>query len=337
MNNKLKKFFTPRNTLILVVVAVVIYIIVSLFSVVKKDEVEITNTENMKFSKFETFDDYILHLFKTDNLFVLKDSEGVTVYETEEHITDFIFLDKENILISVLSENTVNSDLLYSVKKINLTTLESEEIYNLNGEMYMFSKDSNAVIVNTQLKKVFEFGSRTVTYDLPKDFYKVFYSNNEIFGVYYYVEEDNTYSYVYQYTEDGFKEVFLLHGKISFISTDYNNHNKIYITFTSKSNPTVPAVCEKYLVNLSTSNSGEKIYTHLTGRVLSGANGNYLLNTETYMLNLLNSDLSIKSDAASLNEELPLSVVKIDKKSGTLYCVDSNYIIRKDLIENEKK
>lgn len=336
MNKKLKNFFTPRNIFILLIIIVGIYIVTSLFNITKKDEPTIINTENMKFSKFETFDDYVLHLFKNDNSFSIKDSEGTTVYETEEHITDFIFLDKEHILISVLSENTVNSDLLYSVKKINLTTLESEEIYNLNGEMYMFSKDSNVVIVNTQLKKAFEFGSKTVTHDLPKDFYKVFYSNNEIFAVYYYIEDDNIYSYVYQYTENGFEEVFLFRGKISFISTDYNNPNKIYITFTSKANPIVPEVCEKYLINLSTSNSGEKIYTHLTGRIFSGANGTYLLNTETYMLNLLNSDLSIKSDAASLHRELPLSMVKIDKKSGTLYCVDSNYKIRKDLIENEK-
>lgn len=339
MNKKLKNFFTLKNCFIFLVVSIVIYMSVSFFNITKEAKKDIVNVKDMQFSKYDSFNDNLLYLYKIDNEFVITDSEKEELYRTDEHVSDFILLDEENILISILAENTFNSDLVYSVKKVNLKTLNSEEIYNLNGDISIFNKDSNAVIVNTELQKAFEFGTKTLTHNFPKNFDKVFSSNNEIFAVYYYVENENIQSYVYGYTEEGFKELFIFPGKISFISTDFNNSNKIYITYTSNTNPnpTVPIVCEKYLVNLSNNNNGEKIYPHLTGRILSGANGIYLLNTETKVLSVLNSDLSIKSIATHIHNELPLSMAKIDKKSGTLYCVDNGYLIRKDIVENEAK
>lgn len=339
MNNTLKKILTPKNCFIALVGVVSIYAVTSFFNLSKKLETTTETIQNIQFSKYDTLNDNLLYLYKINNEFAITDSDRNELYKTEEHITDFIILDNDNIAISVLSENTVNSDLLYSVKNVNLKTLQSEELYNLNGDISIFTKDSNVIIVNTELKKVFEFGSKNVTHDFPKDFDKVFSSNNEIFAVYHFINNEDIHSYVYQYTNEGFKEVFLFPGNISFISSDFNNNNKLYITYTSKTNPNpnIPVVCEKYLINLSNNNSGEKIYTHLNGRILSGSNGNYLLNTTTKVLNVLNSDLSIKSVAAPLHKELPLSMVKIDRKSGTLYCVDSKYTIRKDLGINESK
>lgn len=333
MNKNLKKLLTPKNIFILLIILVFIYITVSFFNIFKNTKPTVIEVNDKQFSKFESLNDNVLYLYKLDNSFVINDEEGQTIYETEEHITDFIFLDKENILISVLSDDTINSDNIYSVKKLNLHSLKVEEIYNLNGEISIFSKNSNAIIINNTLQKVFEFGSKTSNTDLPKKFDKIFSCNNDLFAVYYYIENNYIKSLVYKYNDTGFESLFSFPGKISFISSDFNNSNKIYITYTSdiNDNPLLPVVCEKYLVNLSANDSGEKIYSHLNGRVISGLNGTYLLNTQNKELYILNQDLSIKSVAASLHAELPLSLVKIDKESGTLYCIDSKYIVRKDI------
>lgn len=333
MNKKWKKLLSPKNMFILLIILVSIYIVTSFFNLFKNNKPTVIEANNKQFSKYESLDDNMLYLYKSEDSFIINDDKGNIIYETEEHITDFIFLDKENILISILSDDTINSDNIYSVKKLNLKSLKTEEIYNLNGEISMFSKNSNIVIVNNTVQKVFEFGSKTLSTNLPKKFDKVFSCNNDLFAVYYYIENNTVKSLVYKYTDTGFKDSFTFPGKISFISSDFNNSNKIYITYTSdmNNNPSLPVVCEKYLVNLSANDSGEKIYTHLNGRVISGSNGTYLLNTQNKELYILNQDLSIKSTAASLHNELPLSLVKIDKESGTLYCIDNKYVVRKDI------
>lgn len=326
MNNKFSKYLTIKNGIIALVVISVLIIITTISKIlININKSNFYDSVDIIFSKYDVYNENIISLFKEDDSFIFKDVNNNVVYSTKEHIDDFIFLDENTLAYSVLLENTLNNKLQYAVKILDIKSQQVEEVYNLSGKVYLCNNNGSLVIVNTELKQVFEIGDRNISSNINVKFDRVFKSNSNIVGINYFIEDDIFKTGVYLYENDGFVKKFTFNGEISYISFDFNNQNKIYITYDSPTAKSI--VCEKYIKNLSNTDSGEVVHSDLRGRILSCSENNYLLDMLTNQVFLLDTDLTIKSHIGNVDTVFPLSLVKVDFVSGKLFFINKSTIV----------
>lgn len=328
MNHKFMKYINKRNLIIALIIFLVIAIPLSLKDLFISPKDNLDEIE-ANFSKYEVYDDNVILLTQVGDKFIFKKTNEEVIYETDEHVSDFIFLNDNTLLISLLMEEDINGVLNYSVATLNIDSKEFLEIYNLGGDISLYSNNGNPVIVNKELKQVFEFGetNKTTTYDVKFD--KIFKSNNGLFGIYHFLEDNIIKTKIYQYKENGFERISVFNGEVTYISTDFDNPNKIYITYNSSVTNAKSIVCEKYIVNMSTNDSGETIYDNVSGRILSSKDTNYILNTSSLELSSITKDFTDTQLISSIYSKYPLSFVKIDPVTGDIFFIDSYNRLRK--------
>lgn len=328
MNNKFMKYINKRNLIITLITFLVIVIPLSFKELFISNKGN-SNENQANFSKYEVYNNNIILLTQVGDKFILKKTNEEVVYETDEHISDFIFLNDNTLLLSLLMEETTNGLLNFSVGTLNIDSKEFTEIYNLGGEVSLYSNNGNPVIVNNELKQVFEFGetNKTTTFDVKFD--KIFKSNNGLFGIYHFIENNIIKTKIYQYKENGFERISIFNGEVTYISTDFNNPNKIYITYNSSVTNAKSIICEKYIVNMSTTDSGEVIYDNVSGRVLSGKDTNYIIDSTSFKLSSITKDFTDTQFISNIYTKYPLSFVKIDSVTGDIFFIDNFNKLRK--------
>lgn len=331
MNNKFKKYLTQKNMIIAISICVAIYIITSFYNIfTNKNGIlggNVISNEKLSFSKYEVYNENIITLFFSEsNKFYFKNSENEIIYSTDDFIEDFVFVDESSILFSK-KKSDVNNNTQYDVSKLDLSTNTEEIILSTAGNIYLAAIDGVPYVINNSTKEVFMFDNKAskLSYDSKMD--KFFRSASKLYSIKHVIDNNITKTKVFHLTSNGFEELFLFPGYISHISMDYNNDNLIYITHKSElyTNPNAEYIVSRYAINLSPSDSGEKLYTEISGRIISTSTGYYLLDTSKSAIYKLNDEfVKESSPLAYIYKSYPLSMVKVDPISGKLFYITSS-------------
>lgn len=292
-------------------------------------EVSDYTIKNSIFVTYDTTSSNTIRLFKQtyeevnkcDYVFVDKDDN--IVFKTSDNVEYFKMLNDFTIVAYTIDINTNLNRNTHSVKVYNLNDSTSNTIYSgkslaievCKNKVYILNKDNNSFVYGDidNLK----------TINLNFKAKNLITNKDKVFLVEQYVDNSKTKSRAYYLNKDVFEKIYSYDGKISNISVDYNNRNKLYLLLES-TDDLVTQTAVIYIDDRSPLNIREQFYPNLTGNIISLKERNYLINRKTYEIYLLNSNLTIFKKVDDIHKSIIWKLVKEDSISENLYYIDSS-------------
>lgn len=326
--------------ILILILATVIAGTVFFFSMKKTDSLKLEPHSKTVFSKYQLLDDTIISLLKdANNNFIFYDDKKNELFKTEDFIEDFYILDSTTIAYKTFTYDSELKKNNIIIKILDIPSKTSKEIYATYNNI-LFSSYNNRILILNKTKNEILYENDKKEFDvvpLNEKYTQIIKDNNRIFLISYNLKDNDISSNIAEFKDNAVNSLFTINNKVINITTDYNNTNKVYLTYeetTSKneiySTDTVTniSVMEKYIINLSTLNNGENIYPKLTGIVISLKDKTLFVNMKDYSIYLLTEDMSIGSKVDSINTSTLWSFIQKDSNQNHLYYInDKGYTI----------